>query len=160
MDGKTEAQLGNATIETQVQQQPLALDATPTLNDTDLYAVAKELGAEYSVESLSRPAVTETQHHIRTVALQMDGVRTQISQIQSEVPLLNEQAEALLKSAATLKAMYRQIDDMAIMVERLSASMNRISSQVEEAEKELSTSVLQPLQAVLETLKMGPKGFR
>ncbi|KAF9975857.1 hypothetical protein BGZ73_000308 [Actinomortierella ambigua] len=144
----------------QQQQQPLALDAAPIVNDTDLRAIATELGQEFSVESLSRPAIFETQHQIQTVAIQMDGLRTQICQIQSEVPVFNKQTEALLESAEALKAMYRKIDDLSILVERLAASMNRISGQVDEAEKELSTSVLQPLQAVLDTFKMGPKGFR
>ncbi|KAF9166478.1 hypothetical protein DFQ27_000527 [Actinomortierella ambigua] len=144
----------------QQQQQPLALDAAPIVNDSDLRAIANELAQEFSVESLSRPAVSETQHQIQTVAIQMDGLRTQINQIQSEVPLFNKQTEALLESAESLKAMYRKIDDMAILVERLAASMNRISGQVDEAEKELSSNVLQPFQAVLDTFKMGPKGFR
>lgn len=43
--------------------------------------VATELAQEFSIESLSAPAVKEAQSQIQTVALQMDGIRTQVSQV-------------------------------------------------------------------------------
>lgn len=43
--------------------------------------VAAELAQEFSIESLSAPAVKEAQGQIQTVALQMDGIRTQVGQV-------------------------------------------------------------------------------
>lgn len=43
--------------------------------------VATELAQEFSIDSLSAPAVKEAQGQIQTVALQMDGIRTQVGQV-------------------------------------------------------------------------------
>lgn len=46
-----------------------------------VWPVAAELAQEFSIESLSAPAVKEAQGQIQTVALQMDGIRTQVGQV-------------------------------------------------------------------------------
>ncbi|KAF9193403.1 hypothetical protein BGZ50_007475 [Haplosporangium sp. Z 11] len=125
-----------------------------------LYVVSQELAQEFSIESLSTPSVKEAQGHIQTVALQMDGIRTQVSQIQDQIPGLNQQTKALIEGAAAMEQMYMQIDRLAILVESVAADVHDMNSKMDEAERELTTTALQPLQAVLESLKMGPKSFR
>ncbi|KAG0264405.1 hypothetical protein BG011_006881 [Mortierella polycephala] len=125
-----------------------------------LYAVAQELAQEFSIESLSTPSVKEAQGHIQTVALQMDGIRTQVGQIQDQIPGINQQTKALIEGATAMDQMYMQIDRLAILVESVAADVHDMNSKMDEAERELTTTALQPLQAVLESLKMGPKGFR
>ncbi|KAG0318810.1 hypothetical protein BGZ97_003251 [Linnemannia gamsii] len=116
--------------------------------------VATELAQEFSIESLSAPAVKEAQSQIQTVALQMDGIRTQVSQIKDQLPGLNQQTAALLEGAEALEQMYKQIDALAIMVESVAATVQDVSTSMDQAERDLASSALQPLQAVLETLKM------
>ncbi|KAF9352441.1 hypothetical protein BGX26_009749 [Mortierella sp. AD094] len=123
-------------------------------------AVATELAEEFSIEPLSTSAVTEAQGQIQTVALQMDGVRTQIGEIKGQLPGLQHQTKTLFESAEALDKMYRQIDELALLVEIVATSVHEVNTKMEEAEHELTSAALQPLQAVLETLKMGPKGFR
>ena len=41
-----------------------------------------------------------------------------------------------------------------LLVESVAANVQQVSGEVEEAEKQLSSQALQPLQAVLETFKM------
>ncbi|KAF9338114.1 hypothetical protein BGZ91_009051 [Linnemannia elongata] len=125
-----------------------------------VWPVAAELAQEFSIESLSAPAVKEAQGQIQTVALQMDGIRTQVGQIKDQLPGLNQQTAALIEGAETLEQMYKQIDALAIMVESVAATVQDVNTSMDQAERDLTSSALQPLQAVLETLKMGPKGFR
>ncbi|KAG9067750.1 hypothetical protein KI688_011337 [Linnemannia hyalina] len=122
--------------------------------------VAAELAQEFSIESLSAPAVKEAQGQIQTVALQMDGIRTQVGQIKDQLPGLNQQTVALIEGAEAMERMYKQIDALAIMVESVAATVQDVNASMDQAERDLTSSALQPLQAVLETLKMGPKGFR
>ncbi|KAF9090459.1 hypothetical protein BGX23_005957 [Mortierella sp. AD031] len=125
-----------------------------------LAPVAAELAQEFSIESLSAPALKETEEQIQTVALQMDGIRTQVGQIQDQLPGLNQQTAALIEGTEALEQMYKQIDALAIMVESVAATVQDVNTSMDQAERELTSTALQPLQAVLETLKMGPKGFR
>ncbi|KAF9900943.1 hypothetical protein EC991_006717 [Linnemannia zychae] len=127
---------------------------------TKVGPVAAELAQEFSIESLSAPAVMEAQGQIQTVALQMDGVRTQVGQIKDRLPGLNRQTAELIEGAETLEKMYKQIDALAIMVESVAATVQDVNASMDQAERDLTSNALQPLQAVLETLKMGPKGFR
>ncbi|KAG0056255.1 hypothetical protein BGZ83_005810 [Gryganskiella cystojenkinii] len=128
-------------------------------NPTSVQAVATELAREFSIEALSTPAIKDAQGQIQTVALQMDGIRNQLGQIQAEVPGLSEQTAALIAGAKALEQMFQQIDDLAILIESVAGSVDRMNNRVAEAEKDLSSTALKPLQAVLESLKMGPKGF-
>ncbi|CAO3568517.1 unnamed protein product [Mortierella alpina] len=123
-------------------------------------AVAKELAQEFNVDSLATPVVRELGTQIQTVALQMDGIRTQVNQIQDQVPGLNQQTKDLLEGAEALEQMYKRIDHLALLVESVAATVADVNGHMEEAERELTTSALQPLQAVLGSLKMGPKSFR
>ncbi|KAF9154999.1 hypothetical protein BG015_011329 [Linnemannia schmuckeri] len=116
--------------------------------------VAAELAQEFSIESLSAPAVKEAQGQIQTVALQMDRIRTQVGQIKDQLPGLNQQTAALIEGAETLEQMYKQIDALAIMVESVAATVQDVSASMDQAERDLTSSALQPLQAVLETFKM------
>ncbi|KAF9906277.1 hypothetical protein BX616_000760 [Lobosporangium transversale] len=125
-----------------------------------MYAAAQELAKEFNVEFLSAKAVKETQAQIQTVALQIDGVRTEISQIKEQIPTLNRQTKDLMESVDILDQMYRQIDELALLIELVTSSVHEANSRVEEAERELTSVALQPLQAMLESLKMGPKSFR
>ncbi|KAG0021798.1 hypothetical protein BGZ80_001677 [Entomortierella chlamydospora] len=145
--------------------QPHSHEANQSTNESSepldsVLAVATELAEEFSIEPLSASAVTEAQGQIQTVALQMDGVRTQIGEIKSQLPGLQHQTKALFEGAEALNKMYRQIDELALLVEMVATSVHEANTKVEEAEHELTSAALQPLQAVLETLKMGPKGFR
>ncbi|KAF9110726.1 hypothetical protein BGX27_005958 [Mortierella sp. AM989] len=123
-------------------------------------AVSTELAEEFSVEPLSASAMTEVQGQIQTVALQMDGVRTQIGQIKSQLPSFQNQTKILFESAETLDKMYRQIDELALLVEKVASSVHEVNTKMEGAERELSSTALQPLHAVLETFKMAQRDFR
>ena len=59
------------TVEENVSKETLAA----------LGPVAAELAQEFSIQSLSAPALKETEGQIQTVALQMDGIRTQVGQV-------------------------------------------------------------------------------
>ncbi|KAG0037719.1 hypothetical protein BGZ82_001971 [Podila clonocystis] len=120
-----------------------AMDADRTLDVShvittpeSLKAVSQELADEFSVESLTTPAV------------------------QDQMPVVDQQTRALLVAAEALEKMLHQVDQLALLVESVAANVQQIQGEVEEAEKQLSSAALQPLQAVLETFKMGPKGFR
>ncbi|KAG0033555.1 hypothetical protein BGZ81_008131 [Podila clonocystis] len=104
-----------------------------------LKAVSQELADEFSVESLTTPAP-----HI----------------VQDQMPAVDQQTRALLVAAEALEKMLQQVDQLALLVDSVAANVQQIQGEVEEAEKQLSSAALQPLQAVLETFKMGPKGFR
>ncbi|KAF8986178.1 hypothetical protein BGZ46_008522 [Entomortierella lignicola] len=84
----------------------------------------------------------------------MDGARTQIGQIKGQLPSLQDQTKTLFESAEALDKMYKQIDELALLVEMVATSVHEVNTKVEEAEHELSSVALQPLHAVLETLKM------
>ncbi|KAF9326760.1 hypothetical protein BG006_009837 [Podila minutissima] len=144
-----------------------AMDAERTLVEShvittpeSLKAVSQELADEFSVESLTTPAIRGAQDQIQTVALQMDGIRTVITQVQDQMPVINQQTRDLLEAAEALEKMLQTIDQLALLVDSVAANVQQVQGEVEEAEKELSSAVLQPLQAVFETFKMGPKGFR
>ncbi|KAF9430905.1 hypothetical protein BGZ94_002403 [Podila epigama] len=128
--------------------------------DDQLRAVSLELAQEFSVDSLTTPAIRGAQDQIQTVALQMDDIRSVIHQIQGQLPAVSQQTKELVEGAEMLEKMYKRIDELALLVDSVAAHVQMVNADVEEAEKQLSSSALQPLQAVLETLKMGPKGFR
>ncbi|KAF9302025.1 hypothetical protein BGZ74_005937 [Mortierella antarctica] len=137
------------------------LDASHVITTPEsLKAVSQELANEFSVESLTTPAIQDAQDQIQTVALQMDGIRTVITQVQDQMPVVNQQTRDLLEAAEALEKMLQTIDQLALLVDSVAANVQQVQGEVEEAEKELSSAALQPLQAVLETFKMGPKGFR
>ncbi|KAF9989178.1 hypothetical protein BGZ75_007320 [Mortierella antarctica] len=117
-------------------------------------AVAKELAQEFNVDSLATPVVRELGTQIQTVALQMDGIRTQVNQIQDQIPGLNQQTKDLLEGAEALEQMYKRIDHLALLVESVAATVADVNGHMDEAERELTMTALQPLQAVLESLKM------
>ncbi|KAG0094442.1 hypothetical protein BGZ93_007218 [Podila epicladia] len=138
-----------------------ALDASHVITTPEsLKAVSQEIVNEFSVESLTTPAIRDAQDQIQTVALQMDGIRTVITQVQGQMPVVNQQTRDLLEAAEALEKMLQTIDQLAVLVDSVAANVQQVQGEVEEAEKELSSAALQPLQAVLETFKMGPKGFR
>ncbi|KAG0338450.1 hypothetical protein BG000_003953 [Podila horticola] len=137
------------------------LDASQVITTQEsLKAVSQELADEFSVESLTTPAIRNAQDQIQTVALQMDGIRTVITQVQDQMPGVNQQTRDLLEAAEALEKMLQTIDQLAVLVDSVAANVQQVQGEVEEAEKKLSSAALQPLQAVLETFKMGPKGFR
>ncbi|KAF9438618.1 hypothetical protein BGZ76_006363 [Entomortierella beljakovae] len=140
--------------------QELCQDSIKENEALPIHAVAKELAEGFAIEPLSTSAVAGAQGQIQTVALQMDGVRTQIGQIGGQLPDLQLQAKALLECTETLEKTYRRIDELALLVDMVATSVQDVNTKMEEAERELSSTALQPLHAVLETLKMGPKGFR
>ncbi|KAG0085566.1 hypothetical protein BGZ92_008889 [Podila epicladia] len=114
-----------------------ALDASHVITTPEsLKAVSQEIVNEFSVESLTTPAV------------------------QGQMPVVNQQTRDLLEAAEALEKMLQTIDQLAVLVDSVAANVQQVQGEVEEAEKELSSAALQPLQAVLETFKMGPKGFR
>ncbi|KAI8354984.1 hypothetical protein B0O80DRAFT_498165 [Mortierella sp. GBAus27b] len=122
--------------------------------DNSLRAVAVELAQDLSMEPLCAHPVKDTQAQIRTVASQIDGVHTQIGQIKDQVPSIHQQTAAIIESAQALEQMYKQIDELAVLVERVAAAAYEANGKVEEAERDLSSTPLQPLQAMLESLKM------
>ncbi|KAF9575510.1 hypothetical protein EC968_002771 [Mortierella alpina] len=141
-------------------------------------AVAKELAQEFNVDALATPVVCtggqcdgdrafatriltrallqvrELGTQIQTVALQMDGIRTQVNQIQDQIPGLDQQTKDLLEGAEALEKMYKRIDHLALLVESVAATVADVNGHMEEAERELTMAALQPLQAVLGSLKM------
>ncbi|KAF9921439.1 hypothetical protein FBU30_008506 [Linnemannia zychae] len=149
------------TTTTTGAQAPMA-EAMVTIQDEDvaketwvsIKPIANELAQEFRVESLSAPAVKEAQGQIQTVALQMDGIRNQVGKIKDQLPGLSQQTAALIEGAEALEQMYKQIDTLAIMIESVAATVQDVNGSIEQAERDLTSSALQPLQAVFETLKM------
>ncbi|KAF8923820.1 hypothetical protein BGZ52_009123 [Haplosporangium bisporale] len=152
---------GASTTTTTAVDAKQTQDASHVITTPEsLKAVSQELAEEFSVESLTTPAIRDAQAQIQTVALQMDGIRSVIAEAQDQMPAVSQQTKNLLEAADALQQMMQTIDQLALLVDSVAANVQQVSGEVEEAEKQLSSQALQPLQAVLETFKMGPKGFR